>query len=137
MEFKLKYTRKSKELPLSCYVDSNWGGDQQDRKSVSGYLIQIFGNTINWTTRKQNCVVLSSTEAELIALCTAVQEYLWFKKLIIDMGIEPKQLKIFEDNQRCIAVIKNPENNRRVKHIELKYHFISESIKLIILSLNI
>lgn len=36
---------------------------------------------------------------------------------------------IYEDNQACISLIKNPENNRRVKHIDLKYNFVCENVK--------
>lgn len=123
----LKYERKTETFALTCYVDSDWAGDLYDRKSVSGYLIKVFGNTVAWVTRKQNCVALSSTEAELIALCAAVQDCLWYKKLLRDMRINLKIVKIFEDNQGCIALIRNPENNKRVKHIDLKYNFISDN----------
>ena len=125
----LVYVRKKEEYPLICYVDSDWGGDLYDRKSVSGYLIKIFGNTISWVTRKQNCVALSTTEAELIALCSSVVDGLWFKKLLLDLNIMINYFSIYEDNQACISLIKNPENNRRVKHIDLKYNFVCENIK--------
>lgn len=125
----LKFERKTVDLEMTCYVDSDWGGDLQDRKSVSGYLIKVFGNTVLWVTRKQNCVSLSSTEAELVALCSAVQDCLYFKRLLQDLGIHFDRFKVYEDNQGCIAIINNPENNRRIKHIDLKYNFISENVK--------
>lgn len=126
---KLTYLRSQKELPLTCYVDSDWGGDLADRKSVSGFLIKIYGNTVSWVTRKQRCVALSSTEAELIALSISIQEGIWIKKLLLDMKIMNIKLKVYEDNQACIALIKNPGNNRRVKHIDLKYNYISENVE--------
>lgn len=109
----LKFERKSNELEMTCYVDSDWGGDSNDRRSVSGYLIKFFGNTVLWVTRKQNCVSLSSTEAELIALCSAVQDCKYFKRLLKDFGIDIKNFKVYEDNQGCIALINNPENNKK------------------------
>lgn len=129
VDMELTYTRNMETEILSCYVDSDWATDVKDRKSVSGYFIKIFGNTIAWVTRKQNCVALSSTEAELVALCSAVQDSLWFKKLLNDMNIFLKSFKVYEDNQGCIALIKNPENNKRVKHIDLKYNFVCEHLK--------
>lgn len=128
LNIELKYERKINEMPLTCYVDSDWAGDLCDRKSVSGYLIKVFGNTVSWITRKQNCVALSSTEAELVALCSAMQDSLWFKKLLCDMNTNFASFKIFEDNLGCISLIKNPENNKRVKHIDLKYNFICEHL---------
>lgn len=125
----LVYTRNTNEIPLTCYVDADWGGDTHDRKSVSGYIIKVFGNTVQWVTRKQNCVALSTTEAELIALCSAVQDCIWLKRLLKDFYINIDTIKIFEDNRGCIFLVKNPENNRRVKHIDLKFHFVNEEIK--------
>lgn len=114
---------------LSCYVDADWATDINDRKSVSGYLIKIFGNVVSWITRKQHCVAMSSTEAELIALCSAVQDTLWYKKLLNDMNLNVVSFIVYEDNQGCISLIKNPENNRRIKHIDLKFNFVCENLK--------
>lgn len=124
----LEYKRNN-NTDLHCYVDSDWGGDTHDRKSVTGFVFKIFGNAVMWVTRKQNCVSLSTTEAELIALCTAVCDGLWLKKLFLDLGIKFDQVTYFEDNQGCLALIKNPTNNRRVKHIDLKFNFICEHVK--------
>ncbi|GJQ86700.1 hypothetical protein Trydic_g293 [Trypoxylus dichotomus] len=37
----LVYERKEKELPLTCYVDSDWGNDSSDRKSITGNLVKV------------------------------------------------------------------------------------------------
>lgn len=129
INMKLEYKRKPGGNPLTCYVDSDWAGDMTDRKSISGFVVKVFGNTVAWVTRKQKCIALSSTEAELIAMCAATQEVLWYKKVLCDMNIECKIISMYEDNQGCISIAKNPENNRRVKHIDVKYRFISECIK--------
>lgn len=126
---KLKYTRNEQESALCVYVDSDWATDTSDRKSVSGYLIKIFGNIVAWVTRKQNCVALSSTEAELVAMCSAVQDSLWFKRLLDDINIKVNNFIVYEDNQGCIALVKNPGNNKRVKHIDIKYNFVNEHLK--------
>ena len=129
IDYELIYKRNAGALPLICYVDSDWAQDVQDRKSISGYLMKVFGNTVSWVTRKQNCVALSSTEAELVAMCAAIQDGLWIKRLLKDMHVKVPVLKVFEDNQACISLIKNPENNKRVRHIDLKYNYISDGVK--------
>lgn len=129
IDLNLIYTRKGDNQPLVCYVDADWGGDTYDRKSVSGYLIKVFDCTVSWVTRKQTCVALSTTEAELVALCNSVVDGLWFKKLLSDFNIKTNDIVIFEDNQACIFLIKNPENNRKIKHIDLKYKFVCENYK--------
>lgn len=44
---------------LQGYSDADWAGDRNDRKSVSGYIFKVFGNTVSWCSRKQSTVSLS------------------------------------------------------------------------------
>ena len=37
---------------------------------------------------------------------------------------------IYEDNQSCIALAKNPIHHARSKHIDIQYHFIREKVEL-------
>ena len=66
----------SKEELKSCfgYSDADWAGDIGDRKSTSGYLLQISGAAISWRSKKQTCMALSTAEAEYMALASAAQE---------------------------------------------------------------
>ena len=74
-------------------------------------------------------MALSSTEAELVALCSSVKDSLGFKKLLIDMDLKVQNVKVFEDNQGCIALVKKTENNKRVRHIDVKYDYIGDGLK--------
>lgn len=116
-------------MKLTCFVDSDWGGDTIDRRSVSGYVYKVFGNIVTQTIKKQHCVTLSTCEAELVALTGAVCNGLWLKKLLNDFNINVESITIFEDKQGTISIIKNPGNNKRVKHIDLKYKFICENVQ--------
>lgn len=125
----LHFKRENKNFNLECFVDADWAGDVDDRKSVSGFVFKLFNNTLMWSTRKQQCVSLSTTEAELVALCTAVSEGLWLLKLVEGFRLSVRPMLVYEDNQGCISILNNPANNRRVKHIDLKYNFVLEHIK--------
>ncbi|KAK9752245.1 hypothetical protein QE152_g4344 [Popillia japonica] len=46
---------------IKGYADSDWGGDQKDRKSTTGYMFQTFGATVCWNTRKQNSLQYAGT----------------------------------------------------------------------------
>ena len=45
---KLTYCCNSNKDKLDCMVDSDFAGDNIDRKSTTGFLIRMFGNIINW-----------------------------------------------------------------------------------------
>lgn len=129
MNLKLVYGRRNDAEPLIGYADADWAGDKNDRKSTSGYVYKVFGNTVSWCSRKQPTVSLSSTEAEYIALSNAICEGKWLRSLLSELGIDSDRATIvYEDNQSCIRVADEPREHKRMKHIDVKYNFIRESI---------
>lgn len=127
-DLKLKYIKGKTSIPLVGYVDSDWGSDPADRKSVSGYLFKVFGSIVCWSSKKQPTVALSSCEAEYIAACSATIEAIWLKGVLEDLKVHAGKVLIYEDNQGCIKMSKNMES-KRAKHIDIKYHFLREKIK--------
>ena len=92
---------KSKECV--GYSDADWAGDVNDRKSTSGYLFQISGGPISWRSKKQSSVVLSTAEAEYMALASSAQEALLLRQLNTELGgATTEPLTIYEDNQSTI-----------------------------------
>lgn len=86
LELKLSYEKKSYNNFIVGYVYSDWGSDEVNRKSTTGFLFIVFDTCIiSWCTRKQNTVAISSTEAEYMALFEAVREAIWLKSLIEKM----------------------------------------------------
>jgi len=78
---------------------------------------------------KQKSVAASSTEAAYMALFEGVREALWLKSLINEINLELSgPIDIFEDNQGCISLAKNPTCHKRTNHIDIKYHYIREQI---------
>lgn len=58
---------KNNDRCIETYSDADWAANKDDRKSVSGSITMYNGNIISWLSRKQNCVALSTAEAEYIA----------------------------------------------------------------------
>lgn len=78
-DLKLTYYDNLKNEVLDCMVDSDYAGDNIDRKSTTGFAIRMYGNLIYWKTRKQNTVTKCSTFAEYTAMSEAVTEVLFIK----------------------------------------------------------
>jgi hypothetical protein len=121
LDYKLRYTKDD-----DCRLI---GFAQNDRKSISGYIFKVFGNTISWSTKKQPTVSLSSTEAELIALCHATKEGLWLSKLMKEIGLGCRPFTIFEDNLPCIRICEEPRDHQRMKHLDVQYLFTRDVIR--------
>ena len=85
---------------------------------------------ISWLSRKHHTVVLSTTEAEYIALCHCMQEMICLRILLLEMSFATsKPVVIQEDNQSCIKLSNNPELLGRSKPIDIRYHFVQEKVE--------
>lgn len=116
--------------PLVGYADADWGNDQDDRRSISGNVLQVYDATVSWMTRKQATVSLSSTEAEYISLSQAACDAIWLKNLLEELGVVfHHPIPLFEDNQSCIRIAEEPRDHKRMKHIDIRYNFIREKIQ--------
>jgi len=49
------------------YVDSDFKGDHDKRKSTTGYVFTLAGGAVSWLSKLQTVVALSTTEAEYMA----------------------------------------------------------------------
>lgn len=129
IDLKMIYRKNSEAEILIGYSDADWGGDKNDRKSISGYVFKVFGNTVSWASRKQATISQSSTEAEYIALAQAINEAKWIKSLLNELGVLiNKPITMYEDNQSCIKIAEEPREHKRMKHIDIKYCFIRDEI---------
>jgi hypothetical protein len=75
---------------LRIYSDSDWAGDKDNRKSITGFIIFLLGVPILWRSKAQASVALSSTEAKLYALSEAAKEIKFIVQVVISMGIPVK-----------------------------------------------
>eukprot|EP00253_Pinus_taeda_P008798 PITA_08798 len=74
-------------LDIRGFVDANWAGDLDQRRSISGYVFNLFGGAISWMSKKQAVVALSTIEAEYIAATHASKEAVWLQRLCSSMGL--------------------------------------------------
>ena len=130
--------QKSDSLKLFGYCDADWAGDNDDRRSTTGYCFFLNENSaaISWASRKQPTVSLSTAEAEYMAVGAAAQEVKFLNGILHDLTGKIDPVVIFEDNQACMAMAKNPQFHRRSKHIDIRHHFIREMIQDSIIELQ-
>ena len=118
------------DFSLYGYSDADWAGEVDSRRSTSGYLFRLGGCSVSWRSKRQTSVALSSTEAEYIALCSAAQEAVWLRNLMQSVHVkQEKATTIHEDNQGAIVLARNPKDHPRTKHIEIKYHYVRETVE--------
>ncbi|KAH9718762.1 hypothetical protein KPL71_022343 [Citrus sinensis] len=106
------------------YVDADYAGDLDRRRSLTGYLFTFNNCTINWKSQLQSVVALSTTEAEYTAAAEAIKEAIWLKGMLKELGVNQRSVVIHCDSQSAICLSKNQTHHERTKHIDIKVHFI-------------
>ena len=110
------------------YVDSDFAGDLDRRRSLTGYVFTFASGAISWKAALQSKAVLSTTEAEYMAATEAVKEAIWLTGLVEDLGLERKLVTVFCDSQSAIDLTHNPKYHEKTKHIDVRAHFIRDVI---------
>lgn len=141
----MRYLRGTSNFTLSFgsgkpvlvgYTDSDMAGDVDSRKSTSGYLLIFSGGAVSWQSRLQKCVALSTAEAEFIAATEACKEMLWMKQFLSELGFKQTKYVLFCDNQSAIHLAKNSTFHARSKHIDVRYHWIRDTLNNELLELE-
>ncbi|KAG7540627.1 hypothetical protein ISN45_Aa07g008040 [Arabidopsis thaliana x Arabidopsis arenosa] len=128
VEYRLSYTKHTNHN-LAGFCDADWSGCLDGRQSTSGGCFFLGNNLIAFHSKKQNCVYLSSTQAEYIAMGSCCTQLPWMKQMLADYGMTSEILLIHCDNTGAIDITKNPVHHIRTKHIGIRHHFIRELVE--------
>ena len=70
---------------VTGFVDSDYAGCIDTRRSLTRYVFQFYGKTISWKCNLQKVVSLSTTEAEFIFVTKVVKEAIWMKGMTVSL----------------------------------------------------
>uniref|UniRef100_A0A2N9GG47 CCHC-type domain-containing protein n=1 Tax=Fagus sylvatica TaxID=28930 RepID=A0A2N9GG47_FAGSY len=110
------------------YVDADYAGEVDDRRSTTGYVFTLSGGPICWKSTLQSIVAMSTIEAEYMAVAKAAKEALWLKGLVKELGLNQGGVQMHCDSQSAIYLAKNQVYHARTKHIDVRFHKIRELI---------
>jgi hypothetical protein len=112
---------------ITGFTDADYAGDLDTRRSTTGFVFLLNSGPVSWSSRRQPCVSLSTTEAEFIAASETVKEAIWLKRLLTEIGNNgDKPIPILCDNDSTIKLVKNNQFHQRTKHIEVRHYFVRE-----------
>ena len=77
------------------FVDLDWAGDIDRRRSTIGYVFTMFGGAISWMSKQQPMVALSTIEVEYMAATHAFKEAIWLRRLCFDVGVDVGHITIW------------------------------------------
>jgi hypothetical protein len=125
----IEYHKKGSRDPTG-YSDADWAQNKGDRKSVTGYIFEMAGAPVTWSSKGQATIALSSTEAEYVALTATAREAIWLRSVLAEMGRPARRgTTIYEDNESAMKLVNNPVLHARSKHIDICHHAVRQFAK--------
>lgn len=128
LKYQLRYRCSNEDVQpeLVAFTDADWAGNSATRKSVSGSCAMHKGSSpVNWSSKSQTCVALSTVESEFIAASKATRELLCLRQLTEDvLGYKCKPITLYCDNDGAISLIRSGIFKARTKHIDVNYRHI-------------
>ena len=126
--FGITFGNRGSNNNLCGYTDADYAGCVDTRKSRSGFIFMCNGRPICWYSQRQNIVALSTAEAEYIAFTHGTKEAIWLREMISEIEILIASVPMLVDNQSAIKLASNTEFHKRLKHIDVRFHFVSDVI---------
>nr|GEY83373.1 retrovirus-related Pol polyprotein from transposon TNT 1-94 [Tanacetum cinerariifolium] len=123
-------------MSLTSFANADHVGCQDSRRSTSGSAQFLGDKLISWSSKKQKCTTISSTEAEYIALFGCCAQILWIRLQLTDYGFQFNKIPLYCDNKSAIALCCNSVQHSRAKHIDVRCYFIKEQVENGIMKLH-
>ena len=121
------------ELDVTGFCDASFQSDKDDTKSQTGYVFMINGGAVDWKSKKQSTIAMSSIEAEYIAASEAAMEAVWIRKFVSGLGVMPSislPIKMYCDNTAAITFANEPGVMKGARHFPRRYHYVREQVDI-------
>ena len=129
IDLKITYSANSPLTPVG-YADSDLGGCMDTGRSTSGYIFVASGGPVCWSSKRQQRVSTSTTEAEYKALCHAGQTALWIGNFFSEIGVGIDQpLVICMDNKGAFDISRHATQHRKTRHFKLDSFWLREAVQ--------
>jgi hypothetical protein len=103
--------------------------NNDDGKSMSGYVFLASGEAITWKSKKQSIIALSTTESEYVALSESGRQACWLRNLYGKLGFpQTKPTVINSDNEGSVSMTQDPQFHAQSKHIALCHHWVKDLV---------
>ena len=114
------------------YANAVYENDLIDRKFTYENTLFIKNDAVIWISKKQRIIVSFTTEIKYVSMCQISKNIVWTIRWIKKFDLNQNLnffIKLFDDNQKSLNLIKNSKHHNRIKHIDVQYHYIKKMIE--------
>nr|GEW77233.1 retrovirus-related Pol polyprotein from transposon TNT 1-94 [Tanacetum cinerariifolium] len=113
---------------------------QTDYRSVIGSLMYVTSSRpvimfatgkklVCWSSKKQNCVSISTAESEYVVVSSCCAQVFWIRTQLTDYGFFYDKVPIYCDSKSATVISCNLVHHTRTKNIDVRYHFIKDHVE--------
>ena len=118
----------TKSLQVLAYIDASYAV-HGDYRSHTGGIITLGSGPVFTKSSKQKLNVVSSTEAELVAISDVLPQLIWTREFLVEQGYSVDPITLYQDNTSTIHLANNGKSGaERTRHIAIRYFWISDRI---------
>ncbi|KAE8721332.1 hypothetical protein F3Y22_tig00016212pilonHSYRG00019 [Hibiscus syriacus] len=129
VNFGLVFTAVGTGMKLAAFAYTDWGGNLDDRRSISRHSMFFGNNLVAWSSKKQKFVSRSIMDAEYKSVADIAADVVWVRALLTELGVYKKEESvIWCDNTSDVAMTANPTYHAHTKHVDLDIHFVREKV---------
>ena len=124
--YKLTY-RKSDNLEVIGYSDSDFAKCKYDKKSTSGYIFMLSGGPISWRSCKQQLTTTSIMIAKYVVCYHASCHAMLLRNLIGGLKVVQsisRPLKLYCDNNATVSFSNSNSSSDAGLYLDTKYLFV-------------
>jgi hypothetical protein len=129
-ELGICYKTEGNKNLVQVFTDANFGTIHGDGHDTSGVVCFIGNNLVSWSSKKQTQIAQSTLESEGWALKDGVQEGLWLKEFLQDIGMHDIEMVVHCDNQGLIFDVSSGFSKKRTKYLRKRFLYMHEELEL-------
>ena len=120
---------KGKEMKVTAFVDADHARDKVTRRSVTGVLLLVGNTPLQWLSKRQSTIKISTYGSELIATRIAVDMIIETRYKLRMLGIPVKEASLLVgDNMSVVLNTTIPGSPLKKKHLGCAYNRVREAI---------
>ena len=115
---------------LHAFSDADQASNKDDYSSISAYFVYLGWNLVSWSSKKQQTVARSSTEAEYRSVAATSAELRWVSSFLSELGISlTTSPVVYCDNVGATQLSSDPIFHSCMKQVAIDYHFIRDQVQ--------
>jgi hypothetical protein len=130
LDYKITYRRGAANgIRPTGWYDADYAADLDTRRSTSGEVFMMSGGPVSWSSKKLAAVALSTVEAEYVAQTHSAKQAMWMYSFLEELRMPQERPAIlYGDNMGAAALARDAKRHARVKHIDIREHYIRERV---------